>query len=317
MVRFLRNSVVAKIAGADSSLLQISGDERKRVARVSELFSEEDLARHLQIMLRTHSELGYRQEQRFHLELGLLKMAHAQRLLPIEQLLSEAGAANPPRPAGKPSIVPEARKSEPSPTARPNYVSPFAADSARKGGSKPEQLSTENSPTAPSKVVARATNPPVVMGAAAPAAMSERVEQISAQADPAPESQPTEDLNLSSTVLDALGRAGHRVLVSLLDSGEWQVQGDELQIKVTASAAVVDMSLSSEAKRLLTATASQVLGRPVKLKVIPGSNVQGPTNRGPSNGGGRSRVEQDPVVRRMQEKFGAEIRTVIDYKERR
>ncbi len=318
MVRFLRNSVVAKIAGADSSLLQISGDERKRVARVAELFSEEDLARHLQIMLRTHSELGYRQEQRFHLELGLLKMAHAQRLLPIEQLLSEAGAANPARPAGKPSIVPEARKSDPSPTARPNYVSPFAADSARKGGSKPEQLSTENSPPAPSKVVARTTNPPVVMGAAAPAAMSERVEQISAQADPAPESQPAADLNLSSTVSDALGRAGHRVLVSLLDSGEWQVQGDELQIKVTASAAVVDMSLSPEAKRLLTATASQVLGRPVKLKVVPGSNVQaGPTNRGPSNGGGRSRVEQDPVVRRMQEKFGAEIRTVIDYKERR
>jgi DNA polymerase III subunit gamma/tau len=318
MVRFLRNSVVAKIAGADSSLLQISGDERKRVARVAELFSEEDLARHLQIMLRTHSELGYRQEQRFHLELGLLKMAHAQRLLPIEQLLSEAGAANPPRPAGKPSIVPEARKSEASPTARPNYVSPFAADSARKGGSKPEQLSTENSPPAPSKVVARTTNPPVVMGAAAPAAMPDRAEELSAQANPAPESRTAEDLKLSSTVLDALGRAGHRVLVSLLDSGEWQVQGDELQIKVTASAAVVEMSLSAEAKRLLTTTASQVLGRPVKLKIVPGSNVQaGPTNRGPSNGGGRSRVEQDPVVRRMQEKFGAEIRTVIDYKERR
>ena len=317
MVRFLRNTVVARIAGADSSLLQISGDERKRVARVAELFGEEDLARHLQIMLRTHSELGYSQEQRFHLELGLLKMAHAQRLLPIEQLLSEAGLGNMPRPAGKPSIVPEARKSEASPTARPNYVSPFAADSARKGGSKPE-LSTENSPPAPSKVAARTTNPPVVMGAAAPAAMSEPVEEISAQADPAPEIQAAEQLNLSSTVLDALGGAGHRVLVSLLDGGEWQVQGDELQIKVTASAAVVDMSLSPEAKRLLTATATQVLRRPVKLKIIPGSKVQAaPTNRGPSDGGGRSRVEQDPVVRRMQEKFGAEIRTVIDYREKR
>jgi len=316
MVRFLRNTVVAKIAGGDSSLLQISGDERKRVARVAELFSEEDLARHLQIMLRTHGELGYRQEQRFHLELGLLKMAHAQRLLPIEQLLSEASVGNVQRPTGKPSIVPEARKSEASPSARPNYVSPFAADSARKGGSKPE-LSTENSPAPPSKVAARA-NPPVVMGAAAPAAMSEPVEEISAQADPIPETLGAEQLNLSSTVLDALGGAGHRVLVSLLDGGEWQVQGDELQIKVTASAAVVDMSLSAEAKRLLTATASQVLGRPVKLKIIPGSKVQAaPTNRGPSNGGGRSRVEQDPVVRRMQEKFGAEIRTVIDYKERR
>ena len=93
MVRFLRNAVVAKVAGGDSSLLQISSDERKRVARIAELFEEEDLARHLQIMLRTHAELGYRQEQRFHLELGLLKMAHAQRLLPIEQLLSEAAGA--------------------------------------------------------------------------------------------------------------------------------------------------------------------------------------------------------------------------------
>src|SRR6266496_3211365 len=82
MVRFLRNSLVAKVAGGESSLLQISSDERQRVAQVAELFSEEDLTRHLQIMLRTHAELGYRQEQRFHLELGLLKLSHAQRLLP-------------------------------------------------------------------------------------------------------------------------------------------------------------------------------------------------------------------------------------------
>src|ERR1700720_547389 len=148
LVRFLRNATVAKIAGKDSSLLQISSEERERVARVAELFGEEDLTRHLQIMLRTHSELGYKQEQRFHLELGLLKMAHAQRLLPIEQLLSEV-AASPtgsavPRPSARPSLVgrtansTESRSSEPTPSARPNYVSPFAADSARKGSPKQE-----------------------------------------------------------------------------------------------------------------------------------------------------------------------------------
>ena len=38
LVRFLRNATVAKIAGKDSSLLQISGDERTRVSRVAELF---------------------------------------------------------------------------------------------------------------------------------------------------------------------------------------------------------------------------------------------------------------------------------------
>src|SRR5450755_3162241 len=84
MVRFLRNTVVAKVAGSDSPVLQISSDERARVARVAERFSEEDLTRFLQIMLRTHSDLGYKQEQRFHLELGLLKLVHAQRLLPLE-----------------------------------------------------------------------------------------------------------------------------------------------------------------------------------------------------------------------------------------
>ncbi|MGA9990565.1 MAG: hypothetical protein WBP69_22545, partial [Terriglobales bacterium] len=35
-----------------------------------------------------------------------------------------------------------------------------------------------------------------------------------------------------------------------------------------------------------------------------------------SNGSARSRAEQDPIVQRMQEKFGAEIRTVIDYREK-
>ncbi len=146
MVRFLRNAVVAKVAGSESSLLQISGDERKRVASVAELFSEEDLARHLQIMLRTHGELGYRQEQRFHLELGLLKMAHAQRLLPIEQLFSEAEATAGDAPRTWPTgCGSRAKRSEPLTTQRSGYVSPFAADSARKGGAKPE-FSAEESP---------------------------------------------------------------------------------------------------------------------------------------------------------------------------
>lgn len=169
MVRFLRNSVVAKIAGGDSSLLQISGDERARVARVAQLFSEEDLARHLQIMLRTHGELGYRQEQRFHLELGLLKMAHAQRLLPIEELLSVAGGAvtSGPRTAGKPTVVPDAKKLESTTLALANQVSPFAADSARKSG-KPQLLADDRPPAGvPASGTGRAA-PSVVMGAAAP-----------------------------------------------------------------------------------------------------------------------------------------------------
>jgi hypothetical protein len=82
------------------------------------------------------------------------------------------------------------------------------------------------------------------------------------------------------------------------------------------------MSLGPDAKRLAIASASGILGRAIKLRVVPGATVAPPGNN--RNGataspgpGGRGRAEQDPIVRRMQEKFGAEIRTVIDYKEKR
>jgi DNA polymerase-3 subunit gamma/tau len=311
MVRFLRNAVVAKIAGGDSSLLQISGDERARVARVAELFSEEDLARHLQIMLRTHGELGYRQEQRFHLELGLLKMSHAQRLLPIEELLSAAGVSSASPRAGRPVAVPETKKPEASVAARSNQVSPFAADSARKSGSKPQLLSEDNPAASAPAFAASKPMASVIMGAAAPAEAREVVR--------APEAASAAQLDsLREPVLNALTAGGHQMLVSMLEGGEWRVEGNELVIKVSASATVIDMTFGADARRLAIATASGAAGRALKLKVIPGSGGTGAvTNRPSSNGGGRSRAEQDPIVRRMKEKFGAEIRTIIDYKDKR
>jgi DNA polymerase III subunit gamma/tau len=356
MVRFLRNATVTKIAGKDSSLLQVSSEERERVARVAEWFGEEDLTRHLQIMLRTHGELGYKQEQRFHLELGLLKMAHAQKLLPIEQLLSDVAVA-PPASAQKsparPAIVgapnSETRRSEP---ARPNFVSPFAADSDRKGTPR-QEASSDPAPATGPRIVATASTPePVIMGSAAPAPARDSVPEsttdrrdvasyvsASANKSPAPEPRPLSELQtetphpatgaqspmeyLQNAVLQALSDGNQRILVSMLSAGEWTVQGNELVIKIEESQTVVDMSLSSEAKRLAIASASGVLGRAVKLRVVPGATVAPQENKRnggnprPSGPSGRGRAEQDPVVRRMQEKFGAQVRTVIDYKEKR
>ena len=87
---------MAKLGGESTELLQISDDERARAARTAMLFTEEDLTRFLQIMLRSFDEMNYRQEPRFHLELGLLKLVHTQRLIPLEQLLSQmpGGAGN-------------------------------------------------------------------------------------------------------------------------------------------------------------------------------------------------------------------------------
>jgi hypothetical protein len=165
--------------------------------------------------------------------------------------------------------------------------------------------------------------PSVVMGAAAVAVAAPEPE-ISARPESVPEKQlsRTDILPgdaLREPVLNALAAGGHQMLVSMLAGGDWQVEGNELVIKVASSATVIDMTLGADARRLAIATASGVAGRALKLKVIPGNTPATgiATNRASSNGGGRSRAEQDPIVRRMKEKFGAEIRTIIDYKERR
>jgi DNA polymerase-3 subunit gamma/tau len=124
-------------------------------------------------------------------------------------------------------------------------------------------------------------------------------------------------------VLQALADGNQRILVSMLEAGDWSVEGNELVIRVSESQTVIDMSLSADARRLAIASASGVLGRAVKLRIVAGAAVtsttakrNGATNAA-SGQGGRSRAEQDSVVRRLQEKFGAEIRTVIDYREKR
>ncbi|HTC47884.1 MAG TPA: DNA polymerase III subunit gamma/tau [Candidatus Aquilonibacter sp.] len=347
MVRFLRNATVGQIAGKDSSLLQISSEERERVMRVAALFGEEDLTRHLQIMLRTHGELGYKQEQRFHLELGLLKMAHAQRLLPIEQLLSDVaassnfsgGAAGILRTAARPSIVPstsaDTRRTEAVAPSRPNFVSPFAADSARKAGPRQESSGETVSSVGP-RAIAN-TSAPVVMGAAAPATLNESipVPEINSPAElrlePETPTQREEKTSssidsLKGAVLQALMDGNQRILVSMLEAGEWSVEANEVIVKISESQTVLDLSFSADARRLAIASASGVLGRPAKLKVVPGAVVAATEKRnggGPppsainSGIGGRGRAEQDAVVRRLQDKFGAQIRTVIDYKEKR
>jgi DNA polymerase-3 subunit gamma/tau len=166
------------------------------------------------------------------------------------------------------------------------------------------------------------------MGAAAPAAVAEAAPEVSArpisgrpESVPEKQSAQTDDLHhdaLRDPVLNALAAGGHQMLVSMLEGGEWQVEGNELVIKVASSATVIDMTLGADARRLAIAAASGAAGRALKLKVIPSNGAPSTTmSRPSSNGGGRSRAEQDPVVRRMKEKFGAEIRTIIDYKERR
>jgi DNA polymerase-3 subunit gamma/tau len=121
--------------------------------------------------------------------------------------------------------------------------------------------------------------------------------------------------SLRDAVLNAL--SNQQMLVSLLESAEWKLEGSSLSAKAAASGTMIEMSFTADARRIASAAATGLAGRPIKVLVEAGGTQQltPPIRRAP-NGSARSRAEQDPIVQKMKEKFGAEIRTVIDYREK-
>ncbi|MGC2211279.1 MAG: DNA polymerase III subunit gamma/tau [Candidatus Korobacteraceae bacterium] len=374
-VSFLRNALVAKVAGSESPILQVSADERRRVAGVAEQFGEEELTRFLQIMLRTHGDVSYKQEQRFHLELGLLKMVHAQRLLPLEQLLSSvsltegasAAPATAQRPvqsspsqrptAQRPPVPPPAFASRPagvppmgggsSPFGQPaSKPSPFEADKARKGreemSSEPE-TAAPSSASLPSRPMALGGQPvPQAFGArpagAMPPAMASGnlagnmpFDNGSALAvAPAAEATGTPlDVDaIREAVLQAMESGGSQMLVHALEEGEWSAEGNLVSVQVGMSEAMIGVSYTREQEKLSNQAAGKAAGRPVKVRLVGGTSAGRATppvevkprssgaERPAASGTLKTRAAEEPVVKRMMEKFGAEIRMVMDRSER-
>jgi len=369
MVRFLRNALVAKVAGTESSVLQISSDEKKRVANIAAYFGEEELTRFLQIMLRTHGDVSYKQEQRFHLELGLLKLVHAQRLLPLEQLLSgvrltdAAGSSTTARQAspaqtaaarsGSSQSASPQRTPPPAFTSRPPGVppmggggspfgapakpSPFEADKARKGREdsasdvKP-QSSSQSSP------MGFGSQPvPGAFGAPAVTAMGVAVGEIDASGDgyaataaaPAAGALAAVLENTSALDVDAIRDAvlaaleekgGAQMLVHALEEGHWTGEGNQVSVQVEMSQGMIELSYMRDQERLSNEAAGKVAGRAVKVRLVGGATkaaeVKPRTVREGGSASMKTRAADEPVVKRMMEKFGAEIRIVMDRSER-
>ena len=74
-------------------LIAASAAQRERLAEIAARFSEEDLTRYLQLSLDLFRDLQFSLQPRFHLEIGLVRLVQAGRLLPIEQALADLAAA--------------------------------------------------------------------------------------------------------------------------------------------------------------------------------------------------------------------------------
>ena len=89
LARYFRNLLVARISGPETRLIAASAAQREKLAAIAGGFSEEDLTRYLQLSLDLFRDLQTSLQPRFHLEIGLVRLVHAGRLLPIEKALAQ------------------------------------------------------------------------------------------------------------------------------------------------------------------------------------------------------------------------------------
>jgi DNA polymerase-3 subunit gamma/tau len=335
MVRYLRNSLMAKIGGEQTELLQISGDERARAARTALLFTEEELTRNLQIMLRTFDDLNYRQEQRFHLELGLLKLIHAQRLLPIEELLSGIGAARSANPATNSAPRPTASPSRPpatstAPAAAPP-LSPFGPTGGSWGSGPVLKQTSETGPvaTAVSTPMATMKRPslarpiqsatPFPAAAAPSAGFAETLTEGALAKAPQPAaSTPPSVESIRYAVGCALVEGGHLSAAQLLGAGTWTIDGSSLRIEVVGvGKKMLALTINAAAEKIIRQEL-QRLGAPARLLVIPGEGAAQATApmAAPPVGSIQETALAHPLVQKAQEIFKAEVRSVVDLRQK-
>ena len=120
---------------------------------------------------------------------------------------------------------------------------------------------------------------------------------------------------VQGAVLSALEEAGQRMAAMALEEGEWALSSTQMTIRVSSSEQMIAMTFGPEQRRVIQQAIQSTLGRPLGLAVLPGAakqKVEKPAVRAANPGGIRGKAAQHPVVRRMTEKFGAELRTVLD-----
>jgi DNA polymerase-3 subunit gamma/tau len=335
MVRYLRNALMAKLGGEQTELLQISADERARATRTALLFTEEELTRNLQIVLRTFDDLNYRQEQRLHLELGLLKLIHAQRLLPIEELLSgvaggtgaRVSTAHGPQHSGG-SVAKAAGVTAPAATAPAREKSSWTGgpgaprSTAMKAEASDEGSAVIHSPVRTTESMYRATEPfPVVASQPSGYGSSATLTEGALAKAPQSTTNTTNGLaveHVREVIVAALATAGHSSAAQLLGSGAWTLDNAAVRVAVPGMGKkMLSLTVNAPAEKLIRLELQQ-LGAPARFLVSAGAEAVPVAAAPPVTAAGSVQevALAHPLVKRAQEIFNAEVRSVVDLRQK-
>lgn len=279
LTRYVRNLMIARTCGAQSALLQVPSDERRALADLAGLFSEDDLTRFFQILLRTESEMRYSLEPRFQLEMGLLKLTHAARLVPLETLLAQLASE------------PRAEKAGSAAPSRAGASSPAPSRSPMKS----QESSSSPSP------------------AARPTADSQSVSLPSPAARSASPATAAEDARLGA-IKSLLFDRSNKLLSSCLEHvSAFRLEDGEVRFLFPRDASFyADLVRNRERMDALREVCVQVLGQPVRICVTL-DEAEGP--RAAARPSARERAARDPAVEAFRKRFDGILLDVQDLTE--
>lgn len=299
LTRFIRNLMIARSVGADSQLLEVPDDTRATLGRLAGSLAEEDWLRAFQILLRAQNELRYSLEPRFHLELALLKLVHARRLISLESVL--AGLQEPgPAPGRTGGSAAPARSTDPgvaggAPPSRQEF--PARRDAA----AVPATASRPGSAPAAAAAPASVRNQAPAARAAAPAPTAK--ESPAAAVD---------DPRLAE-IKRLLFEQSKKFVSSCLEHlAEWRAEPGVVHFvfsRQNSGGFWADVLGSKDNQEALRQVCSQVLGEPVNIRVTLRDGESKPARAEPD---ARARAASDPGVRAFEQRFECVMLDVED-----
>lgn len=312
-IRHFRNLLITRICGAESDLIAAPPDERPRLADQASQFGEEDLTRFFNLLLATDDDLRRKPDTRLHLELGLLKMVHAQRLAPLEELLADL--------RGETSTAARAPKaSGASPATR--VVSGSAQTRPEAGGARISSPVSGFAPTTAAATAVRmapATAALDVPGVQSRAALTETASPIPRpRIDAAPASSPPQTARHESAAGDDLDSEQVRAIKAAVQAQKflwsmagaatrWEVEGGELRMYFPVeSRALAEMLQARDPMERLRTVLNRATGEPLRVCV----KVEGGRPAEARVSDLQARFQEDPIVRAMLERFGGQITKV-------
>ena len=139
------------------------------------------------------------------------------------------------------------------------------------------------------------------------------VEESAAPAAPAaPSSTPAVDA-MRDAVVAALAASGHSSASLLLGTATWKLEGSTLRIEVPCvKKKMLELTVNAAAEKIIRQEL-QRLGAPARFMVTPGEGVAAKPVEAPVLAGSvQEAALSHPMVKRAQEIFKAEVRSVVD-----